>query len=281
MEKSRRNIKKTIIGGIWALIVVLGMNLTSCTNSSDASESSDFFMAPSWDYDHNDNVPGRVDDDGNIIPNIYIRDDMILVDVYGQWAQEAITYCAERGYLDGMLIRKFWFSPPLGVCKSDLAVFLGRKEGIEYSRYTEEYFSDVRLEDYDLSGTYDYSDWYSNFSPYYVNWAGSEGLLLGNGQGGLDNIEGLTREQAAIITDRYIMKKTSLYDGVQFDGALDYKDQGQIADWAREAVERLSKIKLFNGDPNNCFNPQNYITRAELCQLIYNLEQMENLPPTP
>ena len=281
MGISRGKIIKLIIGGIGTLIGVLAINLANYANPSDASGSSDFCMVPSWDYDHNDNVPGFVGDDGNIIPNIYIGDDMILVDVYGKWAQEAITYCAEQGYLDGMLARKFWFSPEVGVSKSDLAVFLGRKESIEYSRYTEEYFYDVKLEDYDLSGTYDYSDWYSNFSPYYVNWAGSEGLLLGNGQGGLDIIEGMTREQAAIIMDRYIMKRTSLYDGVKFDGTLDYKDQDKITDWAREAVERLSKIKLFNGDPNNCFNPQNYLTRAELCQLIYNLEQMENLPPTP
>ena len=281
MGTSRGTIIKLIIGGIWALIGVLGMNLTSCANASDASESPDSFRGLPWDYYNSNNAPGYVDEDGNIIPNIYISDGMILVDVYGHWAQEVITYCAEQGYLEGMLIRKYWFNPEMFVYKYDLAIFLGRKEGIDYNQYTEEYFSDVKLEDYDLSGTYDYSDWYKNFSPYYVNWAGTEGLLLGNGQGGLDNTEVLTREQAATIMDRYIMKKMSLYDGVNFDGALDYKDQDKITDWAREAVERLSKIKLFNGDPNNCFNPQNYLTRAELCQLIYNLEQMENLHPTP
>lgn len=268
-------MRRLIIGGIFVLIVVLGMSLISFADSSDLSESSDFPGVPSWDYDHNDNVPGFVDKDGNLIPNIYIGNNMILVDVYGKWAQEAITYCAEQGYLDGMLSRKYFFNPESGVWKSDLVLFLGRKEGIEYSRYAEDCFSDIKLEDYDLSGSYDYSDWYSNFSPYYVNWAGAEGILKGSGQGILNNIEGLTREQAATIIDRYIVKKTTLYERVKFDEALNYKDQDQIADWAREGVERLSKIKLFNGDQNGRFNPKKGFTRAEVCQIIFNLAKME------
>lgn len=272
-------MKRLMIRWMIVLAWVLCMSITSFADSGDSAAPADNTYIPSWDYDHNDNIPERVDKDGNPIPNISIGDKMILVDVYGEWAQEAIVYCAEQGYLDGMLTRKYFFSPKQGIDKSDLAILLGRKEKIDYSKYTECYFNDIRFEDYDLSGPYDYSDWYRNYSPYYVNWAGEEGILKGSGNGTLNNAEDFNREQAATILDRYIAAKTTLYDGLRLDQDLQYKDQGQISSWAKDSVRRLSAIKLFKGDSNSLFNPREGFTRAEACQIIFNIEQAENNSP--
>ncbi|WP_312647263.1 S-layer homology domain-containing protein [Aminipila sp.] len=81
----------------------------------------------------------------------------------------------------------------------------------------------------------------------------------------------MTREQAATIIDRYIAKNTSLYNSVKLDNSLSFKDENEISSWAKESVERLSKIKLFNGDEKGFFNPQENISRAEICQIIFNL----------
>ena len=137
------------------------------------------------------------------------------------------------------------------------------------------YFSDIQSKNYDLSGNYDYSDWYRNLTPYYVNWAGQEGILKGSGNGALNNAESFNREQAATILDRYIASKTTLYDGVKFDQDLMYKDQDQISNWAKDSVRRLSTIKLFKGDSKGYFNPRGGFTRAEVCQIIFNIEQAE------
>lgn len=260
-------MKKIIFVVLFTLI--LGTNVISYAHSSEP------FGPLPWDYDHNDNVPGFVDKNGDPIPNIVIDDDITMVDVYGNWAQEAITYCAKQGYLDGMLTRKYFFSPPSTIDKSDLAVLLGRRSNIAYDQYTNDCFSDISLEYSDLSGAYDYSDWYSNFTPYYVNWAGAEGLLKGSGQGGALNKDELNREQAATIIDRYITKYTNLYAEMKTDGSFTYHDQAQISDWAKESIERLSTIKLFNGDEKGNFNPEKYVSRSEICQLIYNLDQAE------
>lgn len=260
-------MKRLIFWGMLLLIGALGMT-SICYADSEG--------VPSWDYEHNDNVPCRVDENGNQIPNIYINDNMILVDVYGRWSQKAITYCAKQGYLDGMLIQKFDYNPCLGINKAELSMLLGRKAKIDYSQYKKDFFTDVKLQDCDLSGTYDYTDWYINFTPYYVNWAGLDGILKGNGQGALNNSE-LDREQAATIIDRFVEKHTNLYDSLEFDGDLSFKDKDQISSWAKEGVGRLSEIKVFNGDSKGFFYPHQYLSREEICQIIYNIAKKQNL----
>lgn len=271
-----RPMKRLITKGIIVLIGILCTTLISFASSSDLTTSPGNIDVPSWDYEHNGNIPEYVDEDGNPIPNITINDEMTLVDVYGKWSQEAIVYCAKQGYLDGMFTRKYFFSPSAGIDKADLAILLGRMEKIEYSKYTKDYFSDIQSKNYDLSGSYDYSDWYRNYIPYYVNWAGEEEIFKGSGNGVLNNAEGFNREQAAAIIDRYIASKTSLYDGVKFDQNLSYKDQAQISSWAKDSVRRLSTIKLFKGDSNGFFNPKGDVTRAEVCQIIFNIERAES-----
>lgn len=270
-------MKRLMIKGIILLIGILCTASISLADTVDLMASPNSADVPPWDYEHNDNIPQYVDKDGNLIPNITISDKITLVDVYGNWAQEAIVYCAKQGYLDGMFNRKYFFYPSDGVSKIDLAILLGRKEKIEYSKYTKDYFSDIQSKDYDLSGSYDYSDWYRNYTPYYVNWAGEEGILKGSGNGLLNAAEGFNREQAAAIIDRYIASKTTLYDGIEFNQGLLYKDQDQISSWAKDGVRRLSAIKLFQGDTNGYFNPKGGFTRGEVCQIIFNIEQAEGL----
>jgi hypothetical protein len=248
------------------LIGILGINSISYAGC--------YAGPPSWAYEVNDNVPEFVDVDGNPIPNLYIeRNQMIIADTYDvRWAQPAIAYCAEQGYLDGMLSRKHFFSPRQAVDKLELAIFLGRIESIDYRQYSEEAFSDIRFEDFDLLVEYDYTDWAFNLSPYYVNWAAQAGILLGTGQGTLDNNE-ITREHIAVMIDRYIEKFTPLYKGLESDESLSFQDRDQISSWAKESISRLSVINLLNGDNNGNFNPKSLINRAEICQIIYNISE--------
>ncbi|WP_312647262.1 hypothetical protein [Aminipila sp.] len=162
-------MKRLIVWGMILLIGALGMSSTCY---------ADFEGVPSWAYEANDNVPGFVDKNGNQIPNIYINDNMTMVDVYGNWAQEAIVYCAKQGCLDGMLSRKYWFSPSSYLRKSELAILLGRKKGIDYSQYRVDFFTDISVSDYAMYG--EYSTLMDKAAPYYVNWAGSEGILKGS-----------------------------------------------------------------------------------------------------
>lgn len=240
-----------------------------CLISISSFDFKNLSYAMSWDYEENGNIPAFVDGEGGYIPNVHINDNMILVDVYRTWAQEAITYCAMQGYLNDMLSRKYFYNPDSWSDKSELAVMLGRTQEIDYTKYTKDIFTDISIND----------DYYDvpmlKITPYYVNWAGTVGILKGNNSGALDYIDPLTREQAAVIIDRYIEIYTNLYDSKGSGYDISFKDWDQTSDWAKDSVKRLSGVSLMNGDENGFFNPKKEINRSEICQIIFNLAQRE------
>ena len=48
-----------------------------------------------------------------------------------------------------------------------------------------------------------------------------------------------------------------------------FNDYSSISNYARDAVDVLSKAGIINGDNSGCFNPANYATRAEAAKMIY------------
>ena len=55
------------------------------------------------------------------------------------------------------------------------------------------------------------------------------------------------------------------------DTAEVFSDAESISGYAREAVNKLSGMKLINGRENNSFAPLENATRAEAAELIYRL----------
>ena len=49
-----------------------------------------------------------------------------------------------------------------------------------------------------------------------------------------------------------------------------YEDKDKIADWARDAVEFVTKNKIMQGDNHNDFRPTDPLTRQELAVMLYN-----------
>lgn len=49
-----------------------------------------------------------------------------------------------------------------------------------------------------------------------------------------------------------------------------YEDKDKIADWARDAVEFVTKNKIMQGDNYNDFRPTDLLTRQELAVTLYN-----------
>lgn len=48
-----------------------------------------------------------------------------------------------------------------------------------------------------------------------------------------------------------------------------YSDNGAISNWAIEYVAYCNQIGFMMGDDNNCFNPSNNTTRAEVVMIFY------------
>ena len=54
-------------------------------------------------------------------------------------------------------------------------------------------------------------------------------------------------------------------------GSVQFADEDEISEYAREAVSRLGGAGIVNGLPNGSFNPFGSLTRAEAAKVIYSM----------
>lgn len=60
---------------------------------------------------------------------------------------------------------------------------------------------------------------------------------------------------------------------------LKLTDMSEVSGWATVGVEKAVSMGLFQGDENECFNPKNTLTRAELALLILRFSKTEEKTP--
>lgn len=83
----------------------------------------------------------------------------------------------------------------------------------------------------------------------------------------------ITREEFAKIL-------SSVYD-MCYDSELEvkdvtyYNDQDKISEWAESSVNKVTSLKLFEGDESGKFNPQNNITKEEVITTLLRLSEIE------
>ena len=112
------------------------------------------------------------------------------------------------------------------------------------------------------NGDNDYSDvekdaWYSD----YIGRASANAIIYGS-DGKFYPNNNITRQDAAVIVYRVLKLKN-----IQMKGGGNFVDQDEIADYAKEAVSRMSGIGIINGHEGR-FMPSNNITRAEAATII-------------
>jgi hypothetical protein len=106
---------------------------------------------------------------------------------------------------------------------------------------------------------------------YYTDaviWAAANGIVSGYGNGKYGPEDNITREQLATILNNYANKK-----GLPLPETRDYpgfNDDRDIANYAKEAIERFFKAEVINGKPGNLFDPKGNATRAEVAAMLMN-----------
>lgn len=165
-----------------------------------------------------------------------------------EWAKEGIAYLTEKEILQGREAGKFY---PNDTMK-------------------REEFTKVLTLAFDLSGEGEapvFTDvpedaWFHPF----VARAAASGVVTGYGDS-FGAGQPITRQDAAVMIYRAAQKdgKTFETDG----SAAGFADEASIADYAKEAVEVLSRSGVINGVSESEFAPERYITRAEAAKLIY------------
>lgn len=96
-----------------------------------------------------------------------------------------------------------------------------------------------------------------------------EGLVSGKGDGSFAPAQEINRQEAAQMLYNYA-QYVSEVSGVAFDDVKkDFPDSGQVASWAREAVQLVTGCGIMNGTDKG-FEPQGSYTREQSILTFYN-----------
>lgn len=102
----------------------------------------------------------------------------------------------------------------------------------------------------------------------YFREAYSMGVFLGDGNKMYPE-NNITRQEAFTVIGRILQLNIK-------GGATQFYDDYDIANWSKGYIKEMYELGYISGDTNNLINPSNNITRAELAQLIYNIDMKKN-----
>ncbi|WP_036731251.1 S-layer homology domain-containing protein, partial [Peptoniphilus grossensis] len=175
-----------------------------------------------------------------------------FTDINGHWANKAINYVVNKGYFAG--VSKTEFAPDKPITRGEFVTVLGRMLKIDTSKYSSQRFNDVN------SSTY--------YSPY-ITWANEVGIVSGVGEGNFAPDKALTREEMAVIMSKFL-KLSNKKPTIKL--STNFKDQGSISPWAKEAVTEMAKLGVVKGMGEGNFSPKTQFTRAQVAQVLYSIE---------
>lgn len=163
-------------------------------------------------------------------------------DTNQHWAAESIQTWSEYGVVNGFDGK---FRPDDEVTRAEFSMMINNI--MKYIEIEENTFSDL-----------DPSQWYF------------EAMLKLNAAGVMNGVNGqalpnqnISRQEAAVMVARaFVADHTS--------APISFKDEAEIASWARSAVTSLAVAKVINGMPDGTFRPNANLTRAEAVTIFNN-----------
>lgn len=163
-----------------------------------------------------------------------------------EWAKEAIAELFAEGYIDGT--GENTFEPERSIKRAEFIKLIVNALNLPIENTKETPFSDVSDK-----------DWFYS----YVCAAKKANLISGNDEGKFNPNEKINRQDMAKI----IYNALSSLD-LKMDKNVEFIDENDISDYAKEAVTRLCAEGIFSGYPDKTFKPKNEVTRAEAAVVI-------------
>lgn len=165
----------------------------------------------------------------------------VFPDVKGHWAEEAIKELYEKGVINGF--EDGSFCPDNAVTRAEFVKIMCKMFGL--SGKGECSFNDVTSK-----------DWF-----YDAVCTGEKyGLITGDDKGGFNPHKAITREDAAVILQRFLKLGTG--------SDINFADSEKISDYAENAVKALACAGIIKGYDDNTIKPDGEITRAEAAAVI-------------
>ncbi|MEK3884849.1 S-layer homology domain-containing protein [Paenibacillus sp. PL2-23] len=176
--------------------------------------------------------------------------DKRFVDMKEHWAEAAVQALAAKHVVTGVDEQRYM--PEANIKRADFVTMLNRAlewKGVDLPDAGAPVFSDVEK------------------SSYYEEAVGTMvtlGIIKGyDGKFRPNDI--MTREEAAAA----IARSLSLFElSSSAASKPSFGDQGDIADWAAEAVQAVWSTGLMKGDDRGRFNPKSSLTRAQVAAII-------------
>lgn len=164
------------------------------------------------------------------------------------WFYDSVRNVYENCIMNG--VSPTLFQPNGTMSRAMVATVLWRLEG-EPEMDDTSVFTDVPR-----------GQWYTQA----ITWAYEQGIITGYGGGRFGPQDNVTRQQLAAMLFRYA--KTMDLDGGERATLSAYRDQGQVADWAREAFAWAVAKGHINGTSPTTLSPTGTATRAQCAAIL-------------
>ncbi len=166
----------------------------------------------------------------------------------GNWAEEAIYYLAQKGLISGKT--KTTFSPETAITRGEFIALL--------ARMSQEEMPEAKGIFQDVKGT----DWFAR----NVVWGVTAGITKGTSEVSFEPYAYITRQDMAVMLMQYMnYKQFSLEKKKE---AVTFRDEKEIAEYAKLAVSNMQQAGILQGKGNNSFVPLAPATRAEVAYML-------------
>ncbi len=180
--------------------------------------------------------------------------EKVFVDTRGHWAEQSISYLANRGIVNGVSATRF--EPDGNIKKVELLQILANMADVDLASIGYVPYNDVAPD-----------AWYANA----VAWAVKNGIAHGVSEDVFDAEVYLTRENMAVIIDNYFAEVA----GDALDSKVEkinFVDTAKISPYAQFSVQRLQRAGIISGiaaaDNSYSFAPQALATRAQVAKML-------------
>ncbi len=166
------------------------------------------------------------------------------------WFYEAVKYVYDNGMMNGTASNRF--DPNTSLSRGMIAQVLHN------------------LEQNPAAGSGSFTDvtpgaWYADA----VNWAASQGIVDGYGNGQFGPEDNVTREQLASILYRYAQHKGYDVSVGEDTNILSYTDAFEVSEWAVPAIQWACGAGIINGTGDgSTLTPQGNATRAQVATML-------------
>ena len=174
-------------------------------------------------------------------------------DTKDHWAKNSIDYVVGKGYFVGLSETEF--GPNKSITRGQFVTVLGRMLNINISDYNAQNFKDVKASTY--------------YSPY-ITWANKVGIVSGIGEGKFAPDKELTREEMAVMMTKFLKVSGKNLNAKGNENG--FKDEKNIATWAKESVKEMERLGVVSGMEDGKFEPKSAFTRAQVAQVLYNID---------